>query len=57
MRIDSAGMPVPDPPITPRDPLWMCPLCAQATWPHTNPDGHPEATICVRCRIVLEETT
>lgn len=58
MRIDSAGIPLPDDPPEPLDMRWLCPLCGAATWPHTTPDGKAAPTLCVPCRIAhdLQET-
>jgi len=51
MRLDAAGMPLPDqPPPTP-NPLWYCPDCDHPTWPASDPYGKPYARRCIACQL------
>jgi hypothetical protein len=56
MRIDSAGMPVPDEPAPPRrGPEWWCPLCSAPTWPGVNYADDVIARCCVPCQAVVDD--
>jgi hypothetical protein len=55
MRIDSAGMPVPDDqPPPPPDLLRRCPGCATPTWPDVSPDGTVRARRCISCQLAVD---
>jgi hypothetical protein len=55
MRIDHAGIPLPEPTPEPVDLRFTCPTCGAPTWPHTNPNtGQAEATLCLRCQLVID---
>jgi hypothetical protein len=55
MRLDSAGMLVPDPPPEPIDLRYRCPDCGCTSWPGVDRHGHVTARRCITCQIRTDE--
>jgi hypothetical protein len=56
MRIDSAGMPIPDPPdhYNREHDVRRCPSCGVSTWPDIDPSGQVRARHCIACQIRID---